>query len=203
MRVTWRWLAVWVAVSGSNAACATPQNSSSQHVRDRRTSTTDASSPIRFPQEAAGPARTVISAEARVEGTVLGELVVVASAVNPTARQVILRYGGCTLRVRLQRASSQTSVPVWRSEEQLVQFGRGWQRPVCIAIGLGGELRPGERYTDDRYWRRSYPVAEILGDSLPAGRYHVVAGLILREESRHPVPDDTVWVAAGTVDLRR
>ncbi len=138
-----------------------------------------------------------------MEGTAPGQLVVVASAVNPAERPVTLLYGACTLRVRLHHAPSRATAAVWRSEDKLVEVAGAWHRSVCIAIGLGGELLSGERYTDDRYWRRSYPVAEILGDSLPAGRYHVVAGLILREESRHPVPDDTVWVAAGTVDLRR
>lgn len=159
MRETWRWLAVWVAVSGSNAACATPQNSSSQHVRDRRTSTTDASSPIRFPQEAAGPARTIISAEARVEGTAPGDLVVVASAANPGADTVSLTFGSCALRVALRGSSATSGSTGWDLAHRRILFNGSLSRvrrsgsASSFRLAKQGAMTDGKRgFPYQRYW---------------------------------------------------
>jgi hypothetical protein len=68
-------------------------------------------------------------------------------------------------------------------------------RVTCTAILLRASVRPGQTYSDRR-WRTAVRADEILGDSLPTGRYYVTAVLILNRA-------DTVRIPVGAVELPR
>jgi hypothetical protein len=114
---------------------------------------------------------------------------------NRSAQARGVQYGSCAMWMLLHREPNRSGRPAWNSGEQLVRFGRGWTRPVCTAILLGDSVRPGQTYSDRR-WRTAVRADEILGDSLPTGRYYVTAVLILRGA-------DTVRIPVGAVELPR
>jgi hypothetical protein len=152
------------------------------------------------PREARGPGGVTVQAEAHVEDSIPKRLVVSARVVNRTARQVRLQYGtGCSLQVLLHRDARGSDRPAWNSAEQRAWVAGQLSPVICIGIGSGADLAPGETQSE-KFWTKAYPVAEILGDSLPEGRYSVTAALIFEPAGIRP---DTVRVAAGTVVLRR
>ncbi|MDB4871201.1 MAG: hypothetical protein JWL97_2205 [Gemmatimonadales bacterium] len=99
--------------------------------------------------------------------------------VNSSRRLVNLYHGSCALNVRLFKVSGSSSNPVWRSEERQPR-----QRANRIKSGYGctAELRmrilaPG----DSQVFVSAIPLAEVLADSLPFGRYRVVADVSLTD----------------------
>lgn len=102
---------------------------------------------------------------------------------NPTARRVWLEYGSCALRVRLYPSAKPTGSPVWDSARREI---------LCPAYLAGHELEPGASFSAPEF-AVQVAVPEILGDSLPDGRYLVSASLMLNYV--------TVELEAGTVDL--
>ncbi len=145
--------------------------------------------------EAAGPPGLRVRAEATLSTFLPKHLGIQMAVRNRSAQARGVQYGSCAMWMLLHREPTRSGRPAWNSSEQLVRFGRGWTRPVCTAILLGDSVRPGQTYSDRR-WRTAVRADEILGDSLPTGRYYVTAVLILRGA-------DTVRIPVGAVELPR
>lgn len=81
-----------------------------------------------------------------------------------TALALDIEYGACSVGIRVFPTVDRTE-PVWNSDDQ-VPF-------VCPAVLILGHLEPGKPHG----FVFSGAVAEILGDSLPPGRYYFSATL--------------------------
>ena len=99
---------------------------------------------------------------------------------NISRRLVELDYGSCALSVSMFSVSKPSVAPVWRSDQRGPRrrpsdtFSRnaGYACTAELRIRI---LAPG----DSDIFTLSVPLAEILADSLPFGRYRVVANLRL------------------------
>jgi hypothetical protein len=141
------------------------------------------------------------TAESRVDGIGPRILHVVVTLRNAGARTVAMNYGACNVSVWLYRTPDQTSPPAWRSELRQAPEIDPPTTYACPAILIGSQLPPGDTLRFP-VW---FPMYEVMGDSLPAGRYHVSAMVQLRGgrgfESRGAEVQRTT--AAGAVDLTR
>ena len=101
-------------------------------------------------------------------------------ATNISRRLVELDYGSCALSVSMFSVSKPSVAPVWRSDQRGPRR-RPSDRPpgypgyVCTAELRMRILPPA----DSNVFTLNVPLAEILADSLPFGRYGVVANLRL------------------------
>lgn len=96
---------------------------------------------------------------------------------------VRLEYSGCPVEVQYFRTTARTGSPAW-AQFRVQNFG-------CILPLYVRTLAPGDTL---QLGALSLP-REVLGDSLPAGRYYVAA--VLRPNG------ETVRVPAGEVELTR
>jgi hypothetical protein len=92
-----------------------------------------------------------------------------------------LQYGGCPFTVRMYRTPDRAGLPAWDA--------LAVPNTACQAYLVRRHLGFGEELA---LTALTLP-REVLGDSLPAGRYHVAA--LVRPNG------DSVVVAAGHVDL--
>jgi hypothetical protein len=115
---------------------------------------------------------------------------VAVQIINRTDRRVALEYGACPLQLLVHENADRAGPAVWNSAKQLDETG---QLPVCPLYLKFSELGPGETRKPD--FRATFPVADILGDSLPDGKYHFTAQLVLG--------GDTVPLPAGSGTLRQ
>jgi hypothetical protein len=145
--------------------------------------------------EAAGPPGIRVRAEAHLSTLLPKHLGIKMQLRNRSAQAREVEYGSCAMRILLHPDPTRSGRPAWNSREQLVRLGNEWTRVVCTAILNSARLQPGETYSDPS-WRTAVRADEILGDSLPTGRYYVTAVLILRGA-------DTVRIPAGAVELPR
>lgn len=113
-----------------------------------------------------------------------------ATLVNSTERRVLVDYGACALHLLVYRNADRTGIPMWNSAHQVDRTG---QTPVCFLYEKLRELGPGETHRSEEF-SGAYRVANILGDSLPAGRYYFTARL--------EIGGETVAVPAGSATLR-
>lgn len=125
-------------------------------------------------------------------------------ATNRGAKAIGIAYGGCPLRIRLWRTADRKGAPVWRSEDRQPrgQFGDNRRSPRygCPGYRIEGRLLPN----DSLVFRQPIPLAEVLADSLPDGRYWVGLELKLRDESRARGERERPYTfAAGNVMLHR
>lgn len=108
--------------------------------------------------------------------------------------------GNCSFRLQAYRRAEPVGRPVWDSWLWRLQRNRPLQSNSPYSIGCedvlaqrplapGDSLRP-----EDFQWEGT--VSDILGDSLPSGRYHFRAVLL-------ELNWDTVSVRAGTLQLGR
>jgi hypothetical protein len=97
--------------------------------------------------------------------------------VNSSRRLVNLYHGSCALNVRLFNVAGTSSNPVWRSEERQPRqrANRMEGGYACTAELRIRILAPG----DSQVFVSAIPLAEVLADSLPFGRYRVVADVSL------------------------
>jgi hypothetical protein len=112
-------------------------------------------------------------ASTRLVGTTLHTT---TSITNTTSRPVYLEYGDCALSVRAYRTPDRTGEPAWRSE-----FRASWaggSQYVCLSYGATATVAPGATF-QPREFQLTVPLIEILGDSLPDGRYYFSASLRL------------------------
>lgn len=139
-----------------------------------------------------------LTAESRVEGGGPRVLRTAAWVRNPTTRSLRFEYGACALRQRLYRSAARTGTAAWRSELRRPAGSPGGY--ACPAVLLGSTLPPG----DSLRFGLAVPLAEVLGDSLPAGRYFVAAELELLDDSQRPPNwERRFTLAAGEAELDR
>jgi hypothetical protein len=143
----------------------------------------------------------VTAAPSEVAGRAPRQLRARVTVTNAGPRPVAFEHGACALALRLFRTPERAGRPVWRSEYR----GPAGADPrqggyACTAQLLLQVLAPG----DSVVFPAAIPLAEVLADSLPDGRYHVAAELTLLDDA---LPADR-WetrhaLAAGAVDLVR
>jgi hypothetical protein len=112
-------------------------------------------------------------ASTRLVGT---RLHATASITNTTSRPIYLEYGDCALSVRAYRTADRSGEPAWRSEFRAPWAGYGGYD--CLAYLATATVAPGATF-QPREFQLAVPVIEILGDSLPDGRYYFSASLRL------------------------
>lgn len=144
------------------------------------------------------PDRLRYAAESSVEGIAPRWLVARVVATNPTDRHVYLEYGACALRLRAYRTPERTGRPVWRSEyRRHPRAEHGYACLGYLAIALvspAGEISPPE-------FNARIPLYEVLGDSLPDGRYYFTAVLEFQSGAGTTLAHDSIRVRAGYADL--
>ncbi len=127
-------------------------------------------------------------ARSRVAGVAPARLVVQASAVNTGRKAVRLEYGDCSIRLRLSLVPGTQRGPRPRPARKTDDMR------ACLAYLAIAELAPGDTLSPKEL-RADVPVPEVMGDSLPDGRYRVSAVVELNGR--------THAVAAGEVELTR
>jgi hypothetical protein len=113
-----------------------------------------------------------------------------ATVRNDRAESVTVTYGACNVSLVAYTNPDRTGNPVWRSAASLPwegTYGRG-----CILPLYERRLAPGEQFSLGSYSSR---VIEVIGDSLPNGRYYLSATLSI---SSAP---NGVTVPAGDFEL--
>jgi hypothetical protein len=95
-----------------------------------------------------------------------------ASVTNTTSRSIHLQYGACALSLHAYRNPARSGAPVWRSVGRAPWHGRGGYG--CPAYLRSHTLAPGA-VLQVREFQIRVPLIEILGDSLPDGRYYFSA----------------------------
>jgi hypothetical protein len=93
---------------------------------------------------------------------------------NTTTRPIHIEFGDCALVLRAYRRADRSDRPVWDSRSRAPwagSYGRD-----CLAYGATRTLGPGQTMRPDEFTGR-FPLIEILGDSLPDGRYYFSASL--------------------------
>jgi hypothetical protein len=127
-----------------------------------------------------------------VEGAAPRTVVTRIVATNPTDRWIDLNSGACFLHVSAFRDAARTGRPVWRSDAKPV---------ACISILLGYRVEPGGTLGPNGF-TRSFAVTDILGDSLPAGRYWFKARLeFVYDAPQGGLYDLGIEIPAGSAEL--
>jgi hypothetical protein len=115
---------------------------------------------------------------------------------------VTFAHGSCMLNIRLWHDSARTGAPAWRSERRgpLVRTG---DRPIAYACT--SELNIAMLWPrDSQTFRLNVPVAEILADTLPNGRYWASLQLRFLNDSLRPPDWETLYLfPVGSVVLAR
>ncbi len=139
------------------------------------------------------PHALTYAVDTRLEGYSPRALVTRVGATNATDRSVYLEYGACSLALRAYRTPDRTGVPVWRSETARPP---GYDGPIaCLTYLATRLLTPGAGMRAPEH-TLSVPVAEILGDTLPDGRYYFTAVLTFVDAGGSGQAD-TVRLLAG------
>jgi hypothetical protein len=108
--------------------------------------------------------------ETRLEGTAPTRLLTEVTVTNTGRQRVRIEYGACSIWLRAYRTADRSGPPAW---DQIRHPRIGAHRPCAMYLAVR-ELGRGESFSPNEF-RTAIPVPEILGDSLPAGRYHLVA----------------------------
>jgi hypothetical protein len=97
------------------------------------------------------------------------------SFTNTNTQPVRLEYGACAITLLAYRSATRSGVPAWNSSRW--QGPNGFGHP-CLLYLATGVLDPGQT-ASLREFSPTFSAAEMLGDSLAAGRYYfkVLAGL--------------------------
>jgi hypothetical protein len=127
--------------------------------------------------------------ETRLEGAAPTRLVTEVTVTNTGRERVRIEYGACSIWIRAYRTADRSGPPAWDQ----VRHPRIGAARVCAMYLAVRELGRGESFSPHEF-RAPIPVPEILGDSLPAGRYHLVARVHLNGFA--------VDVPAGEAELR-
>jgi hypothetical protein len=103
-----------------------------------------------------------------------GNIQTTVTVTNRTVVALAVEYGECSVAIRVFPTAERTE-PVWNSNDRFMY--------PCPAILILGRLEPGKPQAFGFFGT----VAEILGDSLPPGRYYFSA---------------TLGTSLGTFDVR-
>jgi hypothetical protein len=132
------------------------------------------------------------SGDTELEGMAPQELVSSVAVTNRGRRTVRLEYGACSMHLQLFDSPERAGNPVWDSTRRPnpdPETGHYWACPMYLRVT---ELAPGRSHTPGEFTMR-IPVPQILGDSIPDGRYYVTARVSLNGFTRS--------APAGEVDL--
>jgi hypothetical protein len=94
---------------------------------------------------------------------------------NTNALPVRLEYGACSLDVLAYRTAERNGRPAWDSRLRSAGKGVVYGCPAYLAVDA---VAPGEAKSPPQF-NAAYAVREILGDSLPDGRYYFMARIRL------------------------
>ena len=115
---------------------------------------------------------TLAEQPANVEALLKPAITTVAKLRNDRTEAATVTFGACNVSLVAYTSSARTGTPVWRSSASMPwegTYGRG-----CILPLYEKRLAPGEELLLGSYSSR---VIEIIGDSLPNGRYYLAATL--------------------------
>ena len=139
-----------------------------------------------------GPTDSPAAASSRIGGIEYGaetlimesfpvQLRTIVTARNPTDAPVVLEFGNpCVAHLRVYADSARSGLPLWDQERVT----------GCIAVVFEDTIAPGDTA---QYVAPNTDAREVLGDSLPDGRYWLAAAL--RPNGR------AIEVPAGVADL--
>lgn len=121
---------------------------------------------------------------------------------NASDSTVVISYGACPVSLRVYHNAERAEPYSWDSAAlPNPDPSTGLYRGFCVSTAQESRLAPGESISPAPF-DVATPVGQILGDSLPSGRYYLVARVRL---SPHPLtevaPDTVVSVPAGEVEL--
>jgi hypothetical protein len=134
------------------------------------------------PPQRAAVGGVTYSAETRIAETAPVTVYATARVENTSSTQQEVTFpDGCVVLLRAYRDASRTGAPAWDQQ----------QGAVCTMMLVQVSLAPGE----SREFVASVRADEILGDSLPAGRYYFTA--VLRPDGQR------VEIAAGKAELAK
>jgi hypothetical protein len=119
---------------------------------------------------------------------------------NPLSRSVHVEFGACSVKLWLYRKADLSGEPVWRSERRSgpnpdILYG-------CPAYLASKTFLPNEVASPAEFGI-VVPMHEILADSLPNGRYYVLAEMRFQEGSGQTLTHPQVRFNAGEVELRK
>ena len=116
-----------------------------------------------------------------------------AKVTNTNAAPVRLEYGACAVTLLAYRSADRAGKPAWNSDLRR-PYGDPDARYGCPQYLAVGVLDPGATQSP-RELNPSFPVLEMLGDSLPNARYYFKAVIRMNWRSAE--------VPAGDADVRR
>jgi hypothetical protein len=90
---------------------------------------------------------------------------------NTNREAVRLEYGACSVTLLAHTTAERVGKPLWNSRFRRDPNGIAYACPSYLAVvtlNAGQSLSPGE-------FNPGFPISEVLGDSLPAGRYFLTA----------------------------
>lgn len=110
---------------------------------------------------------------------------VVVQAVNRGPEPVKVDYGACAVELFAYRSDVATQKPAWRSS--LRSPWPGGYAIGCELYGAHAVVQPGATF-QPREFTRSFPVDELLADSLPDGDYEFAARVRLNWGQSREIP---------------
>ena len=110
---------------------------------------------------------------------------------DTTSQPWRLEYGACALALFAYRTPTRTGPPAWNSTQRRTAGGLDYMCPLYLRVGI---LEAGET-SSPRELNAAYPLTEILGDSLPNGRYYFTAHVRMNWRTKE--------LPAGDAELRR
>lgn len=138
------------------------------------------------------PVRVALSLSIGI-GPEPGQLRVFTTLRNVEPERVELFWGSCSFVLRAYRKPDLRGRPAWDSRKWMLSRGqRGFDGMGCEGYAAGGDLVPGDSLRP-REFRWHGRVQDVLGDSLPEGRYYLQAEIQFRA--------DTLKLPAGSVQL--
>ena len=109
---------------------------------------------------------------------------------NVRSEPVLVQFGACNVSLAAYRTAERTGTPVWRSAAS--KPWEGTYGSGCILPLYERRLQPNEELSLGAYSAR---VIEVIGDSLPNGRYYFTATLAVS------VAPNGISLPAGDFDL--
>jgi len=111
-------------------------------------------------------------------------------------------YGLIPIHIRVYRSALMHSPAAWDERVAARQrIQKGEMLPFYVLVAMRADLATGESLSPPQF-SVAIPVRAILGDSLPAGRYSVVATLSLEPlDGQRAGRSNNISVPAGTVFL--
>lgn len=132
----------------------------------------------------------------------LPALVARARITNMGAQPIRLEFGACSLQLLAYRTADRSGSPAWNSDQRRSAAGSPYACPMYLAmrdLAPGASIEPGELAL-------TAPLVEVLGDSLPDGRYYFAAQIRTNLSVATPIDAGAADLAlerAGRRALRR